>query len=77
MSTRLLQVKVKPGARQSRLVPSADGQSWVADVKAPPVDGRANLELIGLVAAEFGCRRSDVSIQRGSNGRLKLVRIED
>jgi len=40
------------------------------------VDGKANEELITLVAKHFQCRKSDVSIKSGSSGRLKLVRIE-
>jgi uncharacterized protein len=38
--------------------------------------GKANAELIELVAKHFGCRRSDVSIRRGASSRLKLVKIE-
>ena len=70
-----IQIKVKPNARASVLEPSADGQ-WVAQIKAPPVDGRANEELIRLVARRFGCARSVVSIKSGASGRLKLVRID-
>jgi uncharacterized protein (TIGR00251 family) len=71
----LIQVKVKPNARASVLERSADGQ-WVAQIKAPPVDGRANDELIALVARRFGCAKSAVSIKTGASGRIKLVRID-
>jgi uncharacterized protein (TIGR00251 family) len=71
----LIEVKVKPNARASVLEQAADGQ-WFAQIKAPPVDGRANEELIGLVARRFGCRRSAVSIRSGASGRRKLVRID-
>ncbi|MGE0798780.1 MAG: DUF167 domain-containing protein [Lautropia sp.] len=67
-------VKVRPGARASTLVRSDDG-SYLAQVKAQPVDGKANDELIALIAAHFGCRRADVTIHRGASGRLKRVRI--
>jgi uncharacterized protein (TIGR00251 family) len=69
-----LQVKVKPNARTSSLAQSPDG-TWVATLKSPPVDGKANAELIGLVAAHFGCRKADVHIKSGASGRLKLVRV--
>jgi uncharacterized protein (TIGR00251 family) len=72
--TTIIEVKVKPNARASMLEQSADGQ-WVAQIKAPPVDGRANEELIGLVARRFGCPKSVVSIKTGASGRVKLVRI--
>jgi uncharacterized protein (TIGR00251 family) len=69
-----LQVKVKPNARTSSFAQAADG-TWVATLKSPPVDGKANAELIGLVAAHFGCRKADVVIKAGASGRTKLVRV--
>jgi len=69
-----LSVKVKPNARASSLVELPDG-SWLAQLKAPPVDGKANAELVALVARQFGCARSAVTIKAGAGGRLKLVAI--
>jgi uncharacterized protein (TIGR00251 family) len=74
--SRILELKVKPNARVSQLVQQLDG-TWVAQLKSPPVDGKANAELIKLVAEHFGCRRAQVSIRVGAGARLKLVRIED
>jgi uncharacterized protein len=71
----LLQVKVRPQARASRLEDAGDG-TWRAQLKAPPVDGKANDELIALVARHFGVRRADVSIQAGAAARTKRVRVE-
>lgn len=71
----LIQIKVKPRASRSALVQAPDG-TWLASLKSPPVDGRANEELIALVAAHFKCRKSAVSIKSGASGRMKLVRIE-
>jgi len=71
----ILQVRVKPRARVSELVPDGTG-AWVAHVTAPPVDGKANAEVIALVARHFGCPKSAVSIKSGASGRTKLVRIE-
>ena len=64
-SGRTLLVKVKPNARQSSLERLADG-SWLAQLKSPPVDGKANAELIALVAREFGCAKSAVEIASGA-----------
>jgi len=71
---KTLQVKVKPNARASSLAEGADGV-WIAQIKAPPVDGKANRELIALIADHFGCSKSQVEIRSGASGRLKLVRI--
>jgi uncharacterized protein (TIGR00251 family) len=73
---RTLQVKVKPGARNSLLEQQPDG-SWRAELKAPPVDGKANAELVALVAKHFGLRRSQVKIKSGAGGQIKLVALAD
>ncbi|HEU4834795.1 MAG TPA: DUF167 domain-containing protein [Pyrinomonadaceae bacterium] len=74
MPPRIVQIRVKPNSRTSRLEQHEDG-TWVAQIKAPPVDGRANEELIGLIAKHFGCRKSEVSIKSGGSSRLKLIQI--
>lgn len=71
----VLTVKVKPRAKASELAQAADG-TWTAKLKAPPVDGKANEELIGLVAERFKCRKAAVTIKAGAAGRIKLVRID-
>ena len=72
----ILQVKVKPNARTSELVQAADG-TWLAKLKSAPVDGKANEELVALVARRFKCPRAFVSIKAGTSGRMKLVKVEE
>ena len=74
--TTLVQIKVKPQSRVSALTQDAEGQG-LAQIQSLPVDGKANEELIGLVAKQFGCAKSRVSIKSGAASRMKLVRIED
>ena len=71
----LIRVKVKPNSRLSALEQTAEG-GWLAWIKAAPIDGKANEELIALVANRFNCGKSAVSIKSGASGRLKLVRID-
>lgn len=73
---KTISVSVKPNARLSALERQEDG-SWIARVKSPPVEGRANEELIALVAKAFGVRKSQVSIRSGASGRKKRVEIDD
>ena len=73
---RTIQVKVKPNARASDLAEQADG-TWLARIKSPPVDGKANAELIELLAEHFGVRRGAIAIKSGAGARLKLVVIGD
>ncbi len=69
-----LKVKVKPNARVEALAALDDG-TWLAQVKAAPVDGKANAALIALVARHFDVARAQVSIRSGAGGRLKLVDV--
>jgi len=75
MAGTYLTVKVKPKARISSLAQGPDG-TWTAQLKSPPVDGKANAELIALVAGHFRCPKAAVAIKSGVSGRTKLVKIE-
>lgn len=72
----LLTIKVKPNSRVSSLQQDAEG-NWRAALKAAPVDGKANTELIALLATHFGCAKASVRITAGAGARIKRVRIED
>ena len=74
MPSTILQIKVKPNSRVSMLQQNDDG-TWLAQIKSPPVDGKANEELIALVAKHFRLRKSEVSIKSGGSSRTKLVQI--
>ena len=76
MAAKVIQIKVKPNSRASLLEQNEDG-TWLAQIKSPPVDGKANEELIGLVAKQFGCRKADVSIKSGGSSRIKLIQIAE
>ena len=75
MAPTLIQVKVKPSARVSTFEQAPDG-TWLAQLKSAPIEGKANEELIALVARHFECRKACVSIKSGASGRLKWVRID-
>ena len=76
MLARILQIKVKPSSRTSLLEQNDDG-TWLAHIKSPPVDGKANDERDQLVAKHFGRRKSEVSIKSGGSSRIKLVQIPE
>jgi len=71
----VIQVKVKPNSRASLFAAAADG-TWLAQLKSPPIDGKANAELIALVARHFDCAKSAVTIKSGASGRIKRVSID-
>ena len=76
MPPKLIQVKVKPNSRVSLLEEKEDG-TWLAQIKSPPVDGKANEELIALLAKHFKCPKSNVSIKSGASTRMKLIQISE
>ena len=76
MPPKVIQVKVKPNSRACLLEQKEDG-TWLAQIKSPPVDGKANEELLALVAKHFKCRKSDVLIKSGGSSRIKLIQISE
>jgi len=42
---------------------------------APPIEGRANEQLIDVLAEHFGKAKRDISIIAGRRGKLKIVEI--
>jgi hypothetical protein len=70
----VIKVKVRPNARSSSLEEQEDG-TFLANLKAPPVDGKANAELVALVARQFGVPKGVVTIKAGAAARLKLVSV--
>lgn len=69
-----LRLKVKPNARVDALEQLADG-SWLAQVRAAPVDGKANAAVIALVARHFDVAKSRVAIRSGAGARQKRVEV--
>ena len=76
----LLDLKVIPNARAEAIegvVLDADGRPRLQlRIKAPPVDGKANKAVLGLLAKRLGCARTALTIAAGVSARLKRVRWE-
>ena len=67
-------VAVSPGAGRSGLV-ARHGSAWKIRVPAAPERGRANDDVVELLAAILGVRRRDVAIVRGHAAREKMVEV--
>jgi len=72
---KILHVKVKPNAKQQSVQTAEDG-SLVVLLKSSPVEGKANAELIKLLAAEFKVAKSDVQIKSGLSSKYKWIEID-
>jgi uncharacterized protein (TIGR00251 family) len=70
-----IQVKVKPNSKAEEL--SQEGDSFIAKVKEPPKEGKANQAVIKLVAEHFGISQSKVRILSGLRSRNKVIEIAE
>lgn len=70
----LKQVKVKPNSKHQSIKEESDG-SLTIHLESPPVDGKANEELIKILAKKFDVPKSNIRIKLGSSQRQKLVEI--
>src|SRR5262245_25670347 len=71
----VLSVRVIPRASRSAIDGSRAGALLVR-LKAPPVDGAANAELIRVIAAALGVPARTVAIVSGEHARQKRVAVE-
>ncbi|MBP0020423.1 MAG: DUF167 domain-containing protein [Cyanobacteria bacterium SBLK] len=67
-------VKVKPNSKRQEIIEQSDG-SLLVYLKSPPVAGKANQELIKILAKQYGVTRSQVTIKSGLSTKNKLVEI--
>jgi len=69
------QVKSKPNSKKQQLITELDG-SLTAYLNSSAINGKANEELIQLLAESFGVSKSKVVIRSGLSSRIKLVEIQ-
>lgn len=74
-------LKVTPNARRSQITGWGEDERGrpvlLARLAAPPVDGKANRELIELLSDALGCAKSQVILVHGEGARQKVVQIPD
>lgn len=69
-----LEVRAQPGARRSGVSGTWNGKLKVA-VRAPAESGRANAELVLVLASALGLERSGIELSRGEHGRIKVFSL--
>jgi uncharacterized protein len=68
-------VKVKPNSKQQKIEEQTDG-SLIVHLKSLPIDGKANEELVKILAEKFDVPKSHIKIKSGLSSRLKLIEID-
>ena len=77
-----LALKVTPGARRNEILGWEDdypqvGRVLKVKIAAPPVEGKANKEIVLFLAKVLGVTKSSIEVVHGTSGRIKLVEIPD
>jgi uncharacterized protein (TIGR00251 family) len=70
-----IELRVSPGAARSGIV-GRHGTGWKVRVAAAPEDGRANTELVRLLATVLEVPERSLSIVVGQRSRTKTVDVE-
>jgi uncharacterized protein (TIGR00251 family) len=70
-----LKVRVKPRAHQQKLEKISPGE-YKLSVVSPPSKGKANHEVVNILAFHFDLPQSWVRIVRGENSRNKVISLE-
>lgn len=75
-------LKVTPGARRNEILGWEDdypqiGRVLRVKIAAPPVEGKANKEIVTFMAKTLGIPKSAIELLHGSTGRIKLIQVPD
>ena len=73
--TLFLKAHVTPRSRRNEIGGVSAGRLRIR-LNTPPVDGKANKQLIDMIASEFGSGKSCIRIAMGARGRDKLIAID-
>ncbi len=72
---KYLKIKVIPNAKKNEIVENSDSFMRIK-ISAPPVEGKANKELIKFLAKQLDIKKSAISIKSGEKSRTKIIQIE-
>lgn len=67
-------VRINPNSKVEK-VEELGNNHYVARVKAPPQENKANQDLIRVFARHFKIAKSRISIHSGLKGRVKVLQI--
>lgn len=68
-------LQVHPDAKRNEILRFQDG-IWHLKIAAPPVEGKANKELIDFLSEILDVSKSHISIVKGATSHRKLVAVE-
>lgn len=69
-----ISLQVYPNATRNKIADVVDGV-WQVKIAAPPVEGKANKELITFLSRRLGVRKSALTFVTGHTSRAKVISI--
>lgn len=72
---KLLEIKVRAGAKKNSVDPQEDG-SFKISTTAAPEKGKANKAILALLADYLGLPKSDLEIVSGQTSANKRIRMK-
>ena len=72
----ILKLHIQPRASRNAFVAPYDDDSYKVAISSPPLDGKANNELLRFLSKEFGLPRSHIHMESGLKSRTKSLRLK-
>lgn len=72
----LLKLHIQPRAKENSIVGIHD-DSLKLKIKSPPVDNKANKEIVSYLAKEFNVTKANVELISGRLNRVKKILIKE
>lgn len=73
-STLILHCHIQPNASCNEIT-GLHGDALKIRLQAPPVDGKANRELVSFLSKVFGVPKSQIELLKGQSNRRKTVSV--
>ncbi len=70
-----IRIKLTPNAKANAITGCID-DVWQIRIKAQPIEGRANNELIKYLSNVLDIAKSNISLDKGQTSRIKTVLVE-
>jgi len=72
----ILELKIQPNKQHNKISRNPKDGLYKIELKAKPVAGKANQELIRFLAKSLNIRQRQISIVKGLYSRHKVIKIE-
>jgi uncharacterized protein len=71
----MLRLRVVPNAKRNEIV-GVHGDALKVKVRAPAMDGKANLALLAFIAEKLGISTRQITLKAGEKSRDKTIAID-